>query len=200
MKKKMKGLTLLVIFCMVISQTAYSLEKVNLHGILESAKEVKTYISDLTDSSGQAGDMLEGIREQLEHALLARQSVNFIIVEDKSTADIIITCDIIERIWLEDDPIDQVWGVGAIIMDILINENYGRIRADMTITRGPTGKRLFKRSGARIRRMTVLWDEIVQASITQTVMPEPESKILLQERLADIFIREAFGRNARPLN
>jgi hypothetical protein len=200
MIKSMKMLTVLVISCIVVSQTAFSLEKVNLYDILENAKEVNTYIADLTDPSGQAGDMLEGIREQLEHALLSRQSANFVMVDDKSKADIIITCDIIERIWLEVDPIDKVWGAGAVAMDVMKNDNYGRIRADITISKGPAGKRLFSRSGARVRRMTVLWDEIVQATITQTIMPEPESKILLQERLADIFIREAFGRRASPLN
>ena len=199
--KKLIGVFMVVaVLTAAISQEAWSREKVNLYGILKDAKEINTYVADVTDSSGEAQDMLSGIKEQIENALITRQSTNFVLVKNEDDADIVITCNVIERIWMETDPIDQVHGIGAAVFDAVMSENYGRLRADIAVKKGPKKIALFKRRGGLFRRMNILWDETVQATVTKKVMPEVESKPLLEERLADIFIRECFGKNAKSLN
>jgi hypothetical protein len=200
MKRVILGFIVIMMASCLISQQAWCREKANLYSVLKDAKEVHTYLSDVTDSSGQAEDMLPGIQQQIKDALVARQSTNFVLVNNEDDADIVITCDVIERIWMETDPIDQVHGVGAAVFDALISENYGRLRAKMLVRKGPKKVVLFKKRGGLFRRMNVLWSDTVQATITKKDMPEEDSKPLLEERLADIFIRRCFGKNAKSLN
>jgi hypothetical protein len=82
--------------------------KENLYDRLSDAKEVKTYVAGITDSSGQAGDILISLKKRIEDALVARMTINFVLVPSKDYADIVITCDITERIWMKEE-VRQPW-------------------------------------------------------------------------------------------
>lgn len=191
-------LAVVVLVCMVFSFATEGMgrtEKKNLYSVLSDQKEVKTYVADITDSSGAAGDMLVSMKKRIVNALKARQTINFQIVEDIEDADLVIKCNINERIWLKVDPVDQVHGIGAAAADIALQENYGRMQADFTVERGPR-KVIFK----RLRRLTskpVLWESELQATVTKMVMPEEESKPLLEERMAEVFIRKCFSKRTK---
>lgn len=174
-------------------------EKVNFYDILGDAKEVKTYVADVTGASEDAKDMTGDLQKILEDALATRMSINFVLVKDETDADIIITCHIIERVWMENDPVDQVHGLGAAALDIALQQNYARMKAEFTVARGPERKDLFKWMGGFLLRRKFLWEETLDAMVTKTEMPEKESIPLVEERLVKVFMRRCFSRNAKPL-
>ncbi|MFC1570240.1 hypothetical protein ACFL4E_00470 [Candidatus Omnitrophota bacterium] len=174
-------------------------EQVNFYDILNNAREVKTYVADITDSSGQAKGMTGELKKVLEDALATRMSIHFVLVKDKKDADIVITCDITESIWLKDDPIDNIHGIGPAAYDIAMKQNYARMNAVFTVERGPEKKELFKWMGGRFLRREYLWKEEISGQVTKTDMPEKESIPLVEERLVKVFMRRCFSRNAKPL-
>jgi len=168
----------------------------NLYSVLSDAKEVNVYIGEITDSCGDAGDMIPGIKKNLENELKTRMTINFKIVDKEEDADIIITADINERVWMETDPIDQIHGIGAIAADAALQENYARISADFIVKRGPR-KMVFRRVGRLFKRRNILFDREVSADITQGKMPEKESLAILEEHLPEVFMRKCFAKNAK---
>ena len=196
MKKLLTVLMVGVFFVAGFQQAGECQPRQNLYSVLEDAKVVNVYIGDITDSSGQAGDMIPGFRKALENELKTRQTINFVTVEKEDDADIIISCDINERIWLANDPIDQIHGLGAIAADAAINENYARMQADFIVKKGPR-KMVFRNIGRLFKRRNTLFDEELQATITQGNMPEEESKPLLEKRMAEVFMRKCFAKNAK---
>lgn len=170
----------------------------NFYELLSGAGEVKVYIAGVTDSSGQAQGMTDGIKKALENALASRQTINFKPVENEADADMTITCDVTERIWLAEDPIDEVYSAAAAAMDALTKENYGRLQAVIKVQKG--GKtEIIKPLMKLARRGNIFWEAKVQATITKAIMPEEESKPLLEERLADVFIKECFSKKSQVL-
>ncbi len=168
----------------------------NLYEMLSDAKEVKVYLAPVTDSSGgQAGGMGEALHEALRQESDIRLSINFVEVTDPKDADLVVTCDIQERIWMEVDPVDQVHGIGAAVMDAALKENYGRMEAYFTISRGPN-KQLFKRVKG-LKKFRRMWSDEVKSTITQGDMPEEASKPLLVGELAHNFIMKAFGKRSK---
>jgi hypothetical protein len=116
-------------------------------------------------------------------------------VENRKDADIEISCDILERVWMEDDPIDQIHGLSTIALDAAIRQEYARLRAVFTVTRGQR-KMLFKRAERILRRRHILWQRELKATIDKKGMTEEQSKPLLAERIAEIFMRECFSKTA----
>ena len=171
----------------------------NLYDMMSDAKEVRVYVADVTDSSGQAGNMRSSLKKAIEDALATRMTINFALVPDKDDADIVITCDVIERIWMEEDPIDQIHGIGPAAMDVVMKENYARMRAIFTVERG--GKKIIlKRLKRLLRRSRIVWEQEIQATITKAVMPEEESILLLDDRIVAVFMRKCFSKSAKHLN
>ncbi|MFC1548771.1 hypothetical protein ACFL5E_02285 [Candidatus Omnitrophota bacterium] len=169
----------------------------NLYSVLEDAQEIRVYIAPVTDSSGQASDMLKDTRKTIEEAFISRMSLNFKVVPEKD-ADIIITCDIVERIWLEHDPLDsdKLPGTPGLLLDAAMDENYGRIQADVVVKRGP--QQTLSRDLGRLRKGgDILWKKQLKATVTRGDMPEEESKPYIEARLAAMILRKCFGKKAK---
>jgi len=173
--------------------------KKNLYSMMSDAKEVKVYVAEVIDSSGQAADIRVSLRKSIEDALATRMTINFVPVSSENNADVVITCDIIERIWMKEDPLDQIHGIGPAAMDIAMSENYARMRAVFAVERG--GKKVILKGLRRFfRRSNVIWKQELQATITKKVMPEKESIPLLEDRIVQVFMRKCFSKNAQSLS
>ncbi|MBD3296089.1 MAG: hypothetical protein GF392_01820 [Candidatus Omnitrophica bacterium] len=185
----------LILAClMMISRVGYAVAGKNLYHALEDVDEVKVYVAEVRDASGNAGDMTEDIRAQLMNALKTRMTINFVIQKDREDADLIIECEVLERIWRDHDPLDTP-SLGGLIADAAIDEDYGRIQARFQlIKRGRD--RIFRELHKRLRRKKVLFDKRLQATVDRMDMTEEQSKVVLERRIADIFMREAFSKNA----
>jgi len=176
----------------IFPQIGESRQRENLYSVLQDQSEVKTYIRDVRDSSGSSEEFVTLIKKDLESDLEARKSIHFVIVNDEKDADIIISCDIAERMWIEVDPIDMVHSAAAGVYDAMIKENYSRLEAVFVVERGPR-KVIFKRIGGK----RIMWDQSVQATVTKKIMPEKESIPLVSERLVEVFMRKCFSKKAK---
>ena len=197
MKKVITVFMVFTIIATVMSPAGVCADKKNLYMMLDDVKEVKTYVEDITDSSGQADENIRAsFKKKLEDALIARHSINFVIVNDVKDADIAIYGDITERIWLEVDPIDQVQGISSAALDAAIQENYTRMQAVFSVERGEK-KKVLKSLRRAFKRSDVLWERKIQATITKGVMPEEESIPMVEDRLVKVFIRKCFSKKAK---
>ncbi len=185
-------LTMAMAMQLLFPQIGESRARENLYSILGNQSEVKTYVRNVVDSSGSSRELVPLIKKELEAVLEARKSINFVIVNDEKDADIIISCDITERMWLEVDPVDQMHNVVAGAYDAMTEENYSRLEAGFVVEKGPR-KVIFKRIGSR----RIIWEQSVQATVTKKIMPEEESLSLVSERLVKAFIRKCFSKKAK---
>ena len=199
MKKVFLMLALVLVGTMTFSGMMFAATEVNMNDLLTEAGKVKVYVGDVTDSSGDAGDMLAGIKKRLEDALATRMTIDFIIVSDKKKAALIVGCDVTEFVWMENDPVDQVGGLSSAALDVALRQNYARLQAKFFIKKGPEGAYLFKGKGKRIGRRPHVWEQTVKATVTKTIMPEGESKPLIEERIVEVFMRKCFAKNAKPI-
>jgi len=180
----MKVLRILIIFfsigVLLIGTEGECRKLGSLYSMLSGLDEVKVYISEMTNSSGNKEVDTAALRTLLSKALDSRKSINFKTVGEKKNADIVIDTVIKEFIWTEDDPIDMITGAAAVAIDALKQENYGRVQAEFTVSNAKTGK--------------VIWSDVEKATITDEKMSESESIGRLNERLVYVFIREAFSK------
>ena len=142
--------------------------------------------------------MLKGIKDSLEDALEARQTLNFKIVRSENDADLVITTDVVERVWADHDPIDSDHlppGWASWVVDAAKDDDYGRIQAIMVVTQGPNSN--IHRELGKYKRRKVIWKREVSADVTQSEMTEEESKPILEEEIARVFIRKCLSKNAR---
>lgn len=186
--------TLTLAGIMMISRTGSAAGGKNLYHTLEGVDEVRVYVAEVRDASGDAGDMTGDIREQLKNALSTRMTINFVIEKDREAADLIIKCEILERIWRDRDPLDTP-SLGGLIADAAIEEDYGRIQARFELIKRDRD-RIFRELHKRMRRKKILFDKKLQATVDRMSMSEEQSKAVLERRIVRIFMRECFSKNA----
>ncbi len=180
--RKFLAVTLIlgVVLAFVFPHEAECVKLGNLYGLLSQKKVVKAYVEDIVDSTegGKAED--KHLKEALEEALETRRSMSFEVVPQKEDADIVIGCDLVEIIWMEEDPIDQVGGAGTILYDVLVNEHHARLQAYFTVTDPKTNR--------------LLWKRKLKATIDDKDMSEADSLLMVNKRLVGIFMRDCFGK------
>jgi hypothetical protein len=172
----------------------------NLYTELEDVRGIRVYVADVTDSSGKMQGMLADTKKAIENEFASRMSLDFKIVSNKADADFIIKVDIEERIWLDHDPIDSDKGVGtpATVADVMLDEDYARIQADVIIEKGPNPSRGVAKALKSLRvRGDVVWKREITATVTKMDMTEEASKPIIEERLAHIIMRNCFGKKAK---
>ncbi|MBU0683264.1 MAG: hypothetical protein ABIH85_02755 [Candidatus Omnitrophota bacterium] len=166
-------------------QNAESREKANLYKELSAKDEVKVYINKISDSAhaGKADEV--SLKQKLEEALSARKSINFKIVSIPEESDITLKCDIVEFIWMEEDPIDEVHGIGPAVFDAIKKDNYVRMQIVFSVLDSKTNEEL--------------WHKKLKTTITKTKMDEEASIPLANEGIIKIFIRECFNKQRKVL-
>ncbi|MFH1395598.1 MAG: hypothetical protein ABIH09_05515 [Candidatus Omnitrophota bacterium] len=164
-------------------QNAESREESNLYKELCKKEEVKVYIANISDSAhaGKADEI--SLKQKLEEALAARKSINFNIVSNAEESDITIKADIVEFVWMEEDPIDEIHGVGPAVFDAVKKDNYVRMQILFSVLDSKTNEEL--------------WHKKLKTTITKTKMNEQESIPLANEGIVKIFIRECFNKQCK---
>ena len=154
---------------------------------VDEKDEVKIYVADITDSSGHGEADIPHLKKTLEDALVTRATINFKLMSTEEGADIVLRTDIMEFMWAEEDPIDEISGTLTIAWDILNKEHYARLQVDFVVIDAKTGKEL--------------WEDRVKATITSKTMTQEESIQMVNERVVKIFFRDCFSKlhsGARP--
>ena len=160
------------------SGIAYCQQKGNLYEMLEDREGVKVFVADIKDSCQVPNADVETLKAILQNALATRVSLKFELVLKRSSADIIILCDVTEFLWTDRDPASDLSGVA--FLDAVLRENYARMEATFTV--------LDQMKGGE------LWSRKLKATITDKEMSQPDSVFMLNERIVKVFMRECFSK------
>jgi hypothetical protein len=144
---------------------------------------IKVHVETPKDSTGKDIVLTDDLKKKIEAALEARKSLRFAIEPSAASADVVVSVDVAELMWTDHDPVDMLVGIGATAMDAAVRENYARMLADIAVKDA--------RSGA------TLWKDRVRATLTSKTMTEEQSRTMINDDLAKVFIKEAFARKRR---
>jgi hypothetical protein len=166
--KKIVVLILALMFCVpaYAGQTERHPNKRSLmYKLSKYGPPVKVFVADVKDSAGNSGTVRSLLKTNIEKMLPARKNMTFEVVASRTEADVILDSDIVEYLWTDSDPIDSISGIGPILMDAAMKENYGRLQAVFTMTDVKTGKEI--------------WEKKIQATITGNhITPENAAELL----------------------
>ena len=162
---------------------AVSASKHSLYSDLSRAGTVAIHVAEPADKSKEPKADLPGLKTAVEKALAARKSVRFSVQPAEAGARLRVNAEVSETIWLKDDPIDMLIGVGGTAMDAAVVEHYARMQATFTVTDVKTGR--------------VLWTDELKATLTSNDVTETNFKEKINERMAEVFVIAAFGKKRR---
>lgn len=162
---------------------AVSASKNSLYADLSRAGTVAIHVAEPVDKSKEPKADLPGLKAALEKALTERKSVRFAVQPVETGARLRVNAEVTETIWLKDDPIDMLMGVGGTAMDAAVVEHYARMQAVFTVTDVKSGR--------------ALWSEDLKATITSNDVTEANFKQKINERMAEVFVIAAFGKTRR---
>ena len=168
------------VLVVLAGSSGFCSDKGNLYYELYKRPSVATFISDIKDSTQEQVVDTADLKQRLRDGLAARKSITFSFVDDPAVADIIISCDVQKLIWSKDDPIDMIYATGALVYDLLTNENYAYMEALFSVADATTGGSL--------------WQKRLKIDLTKKEMTQQESLPLINEKAVKIFIRDCFSK------
>lgn len=135
---------------------------------------------EFKNSCGDEKIEVNKLKVMLEDAFAARKSHKFVISETPAGADLVLKCDIVEYVWQESDPVDQVWGVASAATDAASSDNYARmqVRAELI----------------DVKHGRAIWSDKVQANVTKTPMPKEASYEPVYKRFVKHFMVSLFKK------
>jgi len=175
---------LVVIFALslLFTEAAWAAKPLTWTGFLlrNRNKPISIYVENFTNSTGNRDIDAADLKKRIENAFATRMSYTFTIAKDEKDAKIVLKGAVTEYYWTESDPIDHVYGVGAIAMDMVKQDHYVRMQADLSMFLAETGHRL--------------WTRDLQATVTHPTMTEQESYDMVNERMVEVLTRNLFKK------
>jgi len=170
-KKYLVGI--LILFSAILLSPSNILAK---SGLADALGKKRVYMPEITvDDKAEDYAYEKNLRDIILKKLSSRA---FGIVNDRRDADIVITCRVLEYDFFKIDPVDHIYFPLAAVFDAFIKNNHVRIKTLVTVS---------------TREGKVLWKEPVSGTITRKkIVPQEEYRII-NERVADVFIRECFS-------
>jgi hypothetical protein len=153
----------------------------NISSRYNSKTPIKTYIGEVTNTSGQNQVVTEDFKKDLEEGLLNRKSHTFIMVKSPAESDIQISAAIHKYQYLEHGPMKPSAGPGTMVLDAMATatENYVEMEAEFTVTDTKTN--------------TELWKNVVSTYIKKKMTPD-QSIPLINKKTVRQFLWKCFGR------
>lgn len=155
----------------------------SLYESLSRRSEVKVFVSQPTDVSEKKDLDAAVLKQAIENALGSRKSIHFKAVSAEAEADLAIDTESKGFMFAETDPVDMLVGVGAAAMDAATIDHYGAAEATVTVR--------------DVKKKDTLWKDNVRASVTDHTMTELESRKKVSDKLAEMLMRQAFGKKKK---
>ncbi|MCK5161155.1 MAG: hypothetical protein KAQ99_06230 [Candidatus Aureabacteria bacterium] len=182
--KKILGLLILMMVVLSSSNVTAALRKTKtLYDFLEKIETCKVYLNEFANTSGESGAGAEILNKTMAKALGARITQNFTVVNNPSEADIIISAEIIQFMYTDEDPAyDGIVGVGmtpinpvGLAVDMAMKQSYVENRVSYLVTDKNGGK---------------LWSRKIYSTVTKGDMPLEEAVNIIAERsVKNFFIK-----------
>ena len=155
--------------------------EVNILEYFDEQYVTRVYVSDIVNSTDNEEVEIAFLKELLENAFLDRVSQDFEIARTRESADVALDMKITEYLWTDEDPVDNLLGIGGVVMDAAKQENYARMIAKFTLTDIKTGD--------------VVWEDTLKATITDEEMSEGDSYEMIYDRIVKVFTMNLFSRH-----
>lgn len=163
----------------LVGQSCAFAEGGDLSYLTKQKKEIKVFLKDFTNESGQSQVSIEDFKKAMEAALLNRKSVIFAIVKTPAESDVQVSAVIKKFQYLKEDPIRPSPSAATLILDAATTENFVEMAADFMVVDTKNGK--------------VAWEDNVETFIKRTMTPA-ESIPLIYEKLSRNFLAKSFGK------
>jgi hypothetical protein len=137
------------------------------------SKKVSVHIADIESSVGNPDIKGSDLAAALADALKERISVDYQMAESAGGSDLIISGDIVEYFYTENDPVDMITGWAGIAMDAVKKENYVRMTVDFVVRDTESDADLMV--------------ERIAATITDDEMTYGDSIVASRERIGKLF-------------
>ncbi len=142
---------------------------------------IKVYVVKFVNNTGDSHIYPEGFMERLRNMLSAWKLIEFKVVNDYDSSDVIVSGSINKYRYLVEDPLTTAMrGEGS--LDSAGSENYSDIEVEFIVTSS--------------RANNVLWKGTIPAIVKKKMGPM-ESMSLVFDKVSKIFINNAFGAS-RP--
>ncbi|MBN1872328.1 MAG: hypothetical protein JW800_07125 [Candidatus Omnitrophica bacterium] len=178
--KLMRHLFFVMISAAFLMSVAYAGQDVNILEYFDEKQVTNIYINDIINSTGNENIDLAAFKMNIEDAFLERVNQQFEIAQSPEEADVVMDIEITEYLFTEEDPVDNLIGIGGVAMDAAKQENYARMIAVFKLTDTKTSD--------------VLWQDTLKATITDDEMVEPDSYDLINDRIVKVLMRNLFSR------
>jgi hypothetical protein len=155
----------------------------SIHDLFEAQNVAVTCIKEVSNSTDDKKIDRNAIKNAFVEVLTARRSHNFNVVKNENEADILITIDVDEYFFTEEDPIDQITGIAGVAMDAAVTEHYARIIANIEVALKKNGR--------------VIWKDRTKATKDSPTMTEDESYDIMYNRLAKAFMKKLLKKERR---
>jgi hypothetical protein len=177
-----------VVLSMIFPSQAFSQREHKWKRILSSRKPVNIYVANITNESKDQQVDADRVTDIVKNIFAKRRQPRFNIVDKKSAADIVFKGEIIEFIWMKKAPITNVYGAGALAMDIATRDlkKYARMRVEYEISDAKTGE--------------VLADQVTQVTLKKFKLPKDECYEMIYKRSRKILTMDIFKRYKRYKN
>ena len=173
--KKILSLVMIAVFALSLIPVDQACARQTLEEFCKDKHPTKVYIGELTNSSGDNKVNLKELKEDIAKAFEARTKYDFEIVNSEKEADIMVTLNVTNYVWMETDPIDQMpWFATA--YDAMNEVHYARIEADVKVFNLKSGR--------------AMWEQEVWGTVDHATMTEDESYGHANMRLADMMMKE----------
>ncbi len=170
------------VLAMMFSAQAFPKALSGWDGVMSGRKVPKIYIEKITNETGDNNVDAAGITDIVKDLFATRGTPPFNVVKDKSGADLIFEGAIVESLWMEKAPITDVYGVGALAVDIATKDgkNYARMQISYTVTDARSGETLL--------------DQVTQVTIKQPDVPKDKSYGMVFRKVKKILVLDIFKR------
>jgi hypothetical protein len=184
--KKIRILALsLVVMGMVVPSIGGAADYSKWEDVLSSNDIVKVYVERMKNNTGNPEISEERSTEVVKNMFEKRISTKFNVVNSEKDADIIFRGEVEEYVWMEKAPVTDIYGAGALAMDLATRggKNYARKIIKYTIS-SPSSEK-------------VLRDGVTLVTIKRPGMPEEKSYDMMYERGGKMLARDVFRKGKR---
>jgi hypothetical protein len=178
--KKIAVLTMALV--MLVSAQAFSMAMKGWDRVINDDGPRNIFIENVVNESGDNMVDPAKITEKIKGVFAGRGTPSFNVVNDRSRAEMVFKGTVTEYIWMEKAPITEIYGAGALVMDVATKDskNFVRMQIDYKVFDAKTDETM----------MTY----VTQVTIKQPDVPKNESYGMIYDKLPKIFSLDIFKR------
>lgn len=177
-----KAVSLTIVLAMIFTLSAFAETMKRWDKVVNDDGPRNIFIENVVNESGDSMVDPSMITAKIAGVFSGRGNPNFNVVKDRGEADMVFKGVITEYAWMEKAPITEIYGAGALAMDMATRDskNYARMEVEYKIFDAKTHETIMA--------------YVTQVTIKQPGVPQNESYAMIYERFPKIFSLDIFKR------